>query len=112
MLSHRPAVVCLPAHRSVLHLQNCNIEHYAQTFQPDSLVSAMLVSTIYLYHFIPQLISLTSQLIRIKFGVALEQSELNSRILLLSGIYIIKGNNCCLTDWIYNFNFSMQFNIC
>ena len=44
---------------SILHDKNLNVEHYVQTFQSNSFISAIALGTIYLYHFIPPSVALT-----------------------------------------------------
>ena len=80
--------------------------NYGQTFQPHILAPALLIGTIYFYHFIPHLVSLalpgvtryvqckifcfifarTYHLIRMKFDVMLKQFKWNVLILLFSNI--------------------------
>ena len=111
------AVVCTTIGPSVLHNKNFNIKHNAQTFQPNSVISAMLIGTIDLFLMTLTLMGITRsaqsktpwphflrggghtfQLITNKFGMVQKQFRLNILILVWSDIYGSKGKACHFTD--------------
>ena len=44
---------------SILRGQNFNVEHFMQTFQPDSFTLTILIGTVDLYQFLPLSVTLT-----------------------------------------------------
>ena len=103
----RMAVVRMSVHLSCM-AKAVNVRHYTQTFQPKFFIPVMPIGTLDLCHFIPLSVILTLavghkvqhifQMIRVKVDLAFEILKLNSLILLLSQIYVIKVNNCCFID--------------
>ena len=94
---------CSSGQSAILHGKNFILAHYRQTFQQNSLLPAMFVSTIDFNHFIPLPVTLTldsgSQdqhkpkpvafiflhtflLIKMKFDMVLKQFKLNILIIL------------------------------